>query len=180
MSTHFEQDELTRQIAGALEPLIEDRKGSLDVASTPEHSYELLQVKPRGWRVVMGWEGWEPNEGARESYVDDRYYFFIQIPKGMSIRPGKKVHQARPGTDDNMMDLIQVLDAWVRAMRFGGGGIDKAGMVPDGGEWVAIETERGGLIEATQFRLAYRLPRLLPLSDEVGAGMVPVERESAD
>lgn len=175
MSAHFTQDELLRQLEGALRPLAEGwAAGELDVVSTPDQLYEILAAAPRSWRLVLGWDGWEEAQGSRESWVNDSYYAIVQIPQGLAVRPGEEVYRQRAGDAPTLMSLIETVDAWFRSMRFPGPtGVDGAGFQTVGGAWFDVEGEP----ELRQFRLDFRLNRILPNSQELAPGHIVIAKE---
>lgn len=109
-----------------MRPLVQAEDGILSVVETVEDLIEMLGGNaPEKWRVVLSTDGEKAPEGTgRGGHVVNEITVYVQVPRGMEVRPSKALH--RQGTNNRPSFLARL--SWVirklRAVRFDHAEID--------------------------------------------------------
>jgi hypothetical protein len=156
-------DALFRAVEDGLRPRVTAAGGILDAASDAGHALELLATAPPAWRVILGWPGWGEHPAAREGMAVFRVFAIVQGPVGLHVRPGEQTHRGTPADPVPLMERIETVACWMRAMKFGNGtGIDRAGFSLTGSAWLDLED-----IRTKQHQLDFEVAAALPPAGEV-------------
>lgn len=155
--------EILRTLEGALRPLVEDsNNGRLSLAHDPDHALELLATSPRGWRVVLGWEGYDPDGGdPMHGLLSASFYAVVQQARGLHDRRGFGRHRPRVSQSSalSVMERAEQVSLWLRSARWQCEDdtfhpqIDTRGAQVTGAEWLEIE----GLDQTLQIRISWSI-----------------------
>lgn len=143
MSTSYS---ILRDIENTLRPLIEADKGKLDVADDLDDALKQLAQSPKGWRVVLLWDGHLSHGEARHGMTRAGLTTFLQMDKGMSIKPS--VHRPAASGRAAFLTRLETLSQWCRALRWPAdtpeyeSGIDCAGLVLEDSSWVSAAKDK--------------------------------------
>jgi hypothetical protein len=150
---------ILRYLEAALAPLVQANGGECLVAADEDTAIGMLAMAPRAWRVVLQYDGRGEQESARLAISPWRFVVWVQAAKGLPVKPGNDVHQARAGGAPPMLDLVDAVDGWTRALDFSQvPGVQCPGARSTGGAWVSLESDR-----ARQHRLSFELLAELPV-----------------
>ena len=132
--------ELLRAVEETLRPLAAELDGELHVATTPDHLVEILTVAPTRWRMIIGWPGYGDHPDALLGMGAHRIYAMIQVAEGLTLDKADVLHRGRVGLPMSMMDLIETVSKWFRALRFPSGyHLDPKGFAQEDSQWVEVE-----------------------------------------
>jgi len=157
MSTSYS---ILTDIENALRPLIEADGGRLDVASDIDDALEQLSHSPKGWRVVLLWDGHQSHPEGRRGMSRAGVTTFLQMNTGMTKK--SIVHRPGAGGRAAFLTRMETLSKWCRALRWPGdsetyqSGVDEAGLVLEDSSWVSAAgktTLAHGLTWSLQYAL---------------------------
>lgn len=139
---------LLRNLDAALRPDITAAGGELDVASTPEHTLELLKGNPRSWRVVLGVDDTagknlqQTHGGLQEVTVT----VVVQHAKGLHSITGQDAHIGSRASAPPLLDRCDTVARAVCAIFFNDPDtgahtteIDCRGFTYTGSRWLVLE-----------------------------------------
>lgn len=156
--------QLIRAVAAALTPLAAAEGGQVEVAATLEQARKFMAAAPRGWRIVLHWEGFGDHPEARNGMTSHQVATVIQAPAGLDIL--KDPTADKPGGGKGFHHFITLVDGWMRALRFPNGtGADLAGFQLGNSQW--LETVPSHAAHVITWRLDAALPgfsQTIPLS----------------
>lgn len=156
-------DAILRKVEDALRPLLTAAGGILDTASDAGHALELLATAPPAWRVILGWPGWGEHPQAREGMAVVRVFAIVQGPSGLHVRRGEQTHRGTPADPVPLMERIETVSGWIRALRFpDGSGIDRAGFALAGSAWIDLDG-----VHTKQHQLDFEAVAALPPAGQV-------------
>lgn len=156
--------QLVRAVAAALTPLASAQGGKVECAATLEQARSFMGAAPRGWRIVLHWEGFGDHPEARLGMTAHQVATVIQAPAGLDIL--RDATADKPGGAKGFHHYISLVDGWMRALRFPNGcGADVAGFQLANSQW--LETVPTYAAHAISWRLDAALPAFpltIPLS----------------
>jgi hypothetical protein len=127
--------QLIRAVKAALEPLAAAEGGQVIAAATLEQARTFLKSAPRGWRLVLHWEGYGEHPEARLGMTAHQVATVIQAPAGLDI--DRDPTRDKPGGAKGFHHYITLVDGWMRALRFpNGSGADIAGFSLSSSQWL--------------------------------------------
>ena len=147
--------QLVRAVKAALEPLATAEGGSVLAAATLEQARSFLKAAPRGWRIILHWEGYGGHPNAREGMTAHQIATVIQAPAGLDI--DRDPTADKPGGAKGFHHYITLVDGWMRALRFPHGtGADIAGFQLGNSQW--LESTPSHAAHVISWRLVAALP----------------------
>ena len=138
---------LLRTLEDILGPVVASESGVLEVAATPDDALGLLRTSPDRWRAILQWGGSTAKAGTRGTAHTGRLEFVVQTPKGLSRNQGKEVYRATASGGLPLLDRVEQLNSWVRAIRWyedddletHRNDVDCRGAQETNGEWLQID-----------------------------------------
>ena len=149
--------EILRYIEAALAPLVQGNGGECDVAADEDTAIGMLMTAPRSWRVVLQYDGRGTQENSQIALSPWKFVAWVQAAKGLPVKAGSDVHQARAGGAPPMLDLVDAVEGWILALAFTIPGIQCPGARSTGSQWATLESDR-----TRQHRLSFELLAELP------------------
>lgn len=130
-------------------------QGVLEVAESLEQARTFLDSAPRGWRLILHWEGFGEHPEARMGMTTHQVATVIQAPRGLGHKPSPIA--TSPTGRPAFSSYIRTVTDWLTAMRFPDGtGADVAGFAPAGSQWLA--TTPGFAAHVLNWKLDAALP----------------------
>ncbi len=138
----------------ALTPRVLAAGGLLETPASLPEARAFLAAAPRRWRLILLWEGYGSHPAAREGMTTHQISAVIQAPSGLPAAAAAAPKLLA------YADLIELVSAWFRALRFPDGtGADSAGFSLDSSTW--LEAAPG----TQAHQLSFALPAALPPFD---------------
>lgn len=150
---------LLQHVEDYLAPLVEEEdKGIFSIAADPEEALEMLAGNaPTRWRLVLIFAGYDPiqQDDGDDSFADAVLKLYAQLPASFGSRPTGELHRTQPGGTPPMLERIEKVSFWLRALRLDVRGLDCRQFRFQGSEWEA-ETKSGKALTRTH-RLDFRV-----------------------
>lgn len=104
-----------RALEDGLRPLVLAAGGTLEVATDPDHVFELLAVSPKGWRVILSYGGdTAVDEAQSPGIVKWTLNTTVQAARGLAISLGSSGHRPTVANRDPLLTLADKVSAWIR------------------------------------------------------------------
>jgi hypothetical protein len=104
-----------RSLEDGLRPVVEAAGGKLELASDPDHVFELLAISPAGWRVILSYGGDEAiDSDGSPGVVRWTLNSTVQAARGLAVKPSAHFHRQPVSGRDPLLTLASNVSAWVR------------------------------------------------------------------
>lgn len=147
-------------IKSAIEPIVSDDGGRVEVASTLEHALEILAVAPSSWRLILTFEGYGGHPAAENGMNEARYLVILHVNNGLLNDAGSRLYEDGPGERLSFLSRLEEVSGMFRALRWPDGyNVNCAGLALDTSEWIA-DAPGNTTAHALTFTLEGALPSL--------------------
>jgi len=129
-------------------------KAIVSIAGDPFEVYEILAEGPRGFRVILLWEGDDdqPQGGTSYGITENRIEVTLSGNRGLSLKPGDNLHRDSPDGRPALVTLLASLRREIRSIRFADDGSSSAALEYRGS--APVVTPEGVRLDAYTLRFA--------------------------
>lgn len=131
---------LLRALEDGLRPLVLAAGGTLEVASDPDHVFEMLAVSPRGWRMILSYGGDEAvDEMQSPGIVRWTLNTTVQAARGLAISLGSAGHRPPVSNRDPLLTLADHTSRWIRGLSGTHPDLDQRGFRQTSRNWLTLD-----------------------------------------